>query len=149
MKNKGKGRKFSGFSVGDVFQSGERKIKESDLINFAELTGDKNRIHVDPVFAAESIYGQRVAHGLLGLSVIGGLAVETGFTKDTAIALRNVEWKFRKAVFIGDTIRAEFKVSDKKDLPGQEYGFIKFQVTALNQKDEKVQTGSWTLLILK
>jgi acyl dehydratase len=149
MEKRIEGRTFREFSIGNTFHSSERKIAESDLLAFAELTGDKNRIHVDPVFAAESIYGKRIAHGLLGLSIIGGLAVETGFAKDTAVALRNVEWKFRGAVFIGDIIRAEFKVVDKRDLAGQDYGLIKFQVTAFNQNDEKVQTGAWTLLILK
>lgn len=149
MENKKDGIRFEGFSVGDRFLSGSRSIKEIDLVDFAEVTGDKNRIHLDPVFAESSIYGERVAHGLLGLSVVSGLAVETGFAKDTAVALRNLRWKFTHPVKIDDEIRAIFTVTDKKEIKGQEFGMVKFAVDVLNQNDKKVQVGSWSLLILK
>ena len=149
MNNKSKGRNFEGFSIGDIFQSGSRKISETDLFEFAQLTGDKNRIHMDPVFAAKSIYGGRVAHGLLGLAVVSGLAVETGFARDTAVAFRNLTWKFIKPVKIGDEIRAVFTVIGKKDLSEKPFGLVKFSVEVRNQFDQQVHKGTWSILIIK
>ncbi|GAA1123542.1 MaoC family dehydratase [Citricoccus alkalitolerans] len=47
-----------------------RTISQEDIDVFADLTGDHNPIHVDEAFAASSVYGTRIAHGLLSLSIV-------------------------------------------------------------------------------
>ena len=87
-------------------------------MTFADLTGDNNRIHTDAEFSKAGPFGQRIAHGLLGLSIASGLAWQTGILDGTVIAFREVnEWKFIKPVFIGDSVQAELNVTEAKALP--------------------------------
>lgn len=138
---------FEEFKQGDQFFSPVRIITEEDIKDFAGLSGDFNPIHTDPEYAEKSIYGKRVAHGLLGLSLSSGLAASLGFAKKTTLAFRSLEWKFNGPIFIGDTIRAEFKVERRRSLPGGEGGLIVFKITVFNQDDQIVQSGKWALVI--
>jgi 3-hydroxybutyryl-CoA dehydratase len=142
-----RGRTFEEFAVGDAVESPARTITESDVVLFAGLSGDYNPLHTDAEYAKGTIFGTRVAHGLLGLSVASGLAWRTGFLEGTAEALIGVDWKFRAPVRIGDTIRLRAEVSQKREMARLGGGFITFAVTLLNQRDEVVQKGTWTLLV--
>ena len=109
-----RGLYFEDFQVGDEFHSVSRTITESDVVNFAGLSGDFNQIHTDDEFAKTTIFKGRIAHGLLGLAVISGLAARLGFVEGTTIALRNIEWKFKNPIRAGDTIRVIFTVKRKE-----------------------------------
>jgi len=124
-----------------------RTITEADIMLFAGLTGDYNPIHTDAMFAAQQPFGERIAHGLLIVSIVSGLAYRLGLLEGTADALTGVEWKFRGPVKIGDTIRARLVASKKRALPGHSGGLVTFDVTVLNQRDEEVQKGSWTVVV--
>ena len=142
-----RGRYFEEFEIGDEVESPARTITETDVVLFAGLSGDYNQIHTDAEFAKETLYGERVAHGLLGLSVATGLASRMGFVEGTAQAFTGLEWKFRGPIKIGDTIRLRAEVRRKKEMARLGGGFVVFDITILNQRDEKVQKGSWTLLV--
>jgi acyl dehydratase len=142
-----RGRTFEAFEVGHTVESPARTITEADVVQFAGLSGDYNPLHTDAEFAKDTVFGERVAHGLLGLSVASGLAWRTGFVEGTAEALTAVEWKFRAPIRIGDTIRLRAEVSRKKAVRRLGGGFVVFSVTLLNQRDEVVQKGTWTLLV--
>ena len=66
--------------VGHVFESAGRTITESDIVGFACLSGDFNRLHVDHEYAKGTPFGQRIAHGLLVLSVLSGLTTSPAAT---------------------------------------------------------------------
>ena len=138
---------FEDFSVGRLFTSDIRVITAADVDQFAELSGDTNPIHVDSEFARDSIYGERIVHGLLTLSVVSGLAVELGIAERTTIAFKSLDWRFKKAVAVGDSIQAEFKVIDRRALPGQAGGLVVFRIRVVNQEGALVQTGRWSLVI--
>lgn len=138
---------FEDFVVGRLFTSELREISAADIDQFAELTGDNNPIHVDEVFAQSSLYGRRIAHGLLTLSIVSGLAVEMGIAERTTIAFKSLDWRFKSAVAIGDSIQAQFKVIDRRNLPGNEGGLVIFRVRAINQNGNLVQMGKWSLVI--
>lgn len=142
-----RGRTFEEFTVGDAVESPARTITESDVVLFAGLSGDYNPLHTDAEYAKGTIFGTRVAHGLLGLSVASGLAWRTGFLEGTAEALIGVDWKFRAPIRIGDTIRLRAEVSQKREMARLGGGFVTFTVTLLNQRDEVVQKGTWTVLV--
>jgi acyl dehydratase len=93
------------------------------------------------------MFGQRVAHGLLGLSVASGLATRLGFIEGTAVALRELTWKFTGPIFAGDTIHLVVSVAHKKAMQRLGMGLITFDVSLVNQKDEAVQKGQWKALI--
>ncbi len=141
------GRYFEEFEIGDTVETVSRTITETDIVLFAGLSGDYNQLHTDAEFAKGTLFGERIAHGLLGLSITSGLAARLGFAEGTAQAFTGLEWKFRGPIKIGDTIRARFEVRQKKEMQRLGGGFVTFDVAVLNQRDEKVQKGTWTLLV--
>ena len=141
------GRYFEEFEIGDVNETAARTITETDVMLFAGLSGDYNPLHTDAEFAKGTHFGERVAHGLLGLSVASGLASRLGFIEGTAEAFTGLEWKFRGPVLIGDTIRVRLEVRKKKEMSRLGGGFVVLDVVVLNQRDETVQKGTWTVLI--
>ena len=139
---------FEEFTVGQKIVTVGRTIAESDIFTFAGLSGDFNQIHTDAEFAKTTPFGQRVAHGLLGVAITSGLAMRTGVLEGTVIAFREInEWKFSKPVFIGDTIRAELTVSETKPLPRLGGGSVTIVFDVKNQKDETVMKGTWVVLV--
>jgi acyl dehydratase len=98
-------------------------------------------------YAKETSFGERIAHGLLGLSIVSGLISRMGFGEGTVEAFTSLDWKFRGPIRFGDTIRARLVVKRKKKVARLGGGFVVFDVAVLNQGDEVVQKGSWTLLI--
>lgn len=137
---------FDEFEIGDSVTSVGRTITETDIVNFAALSGDWNLIHSDAEFSKSQMFGQRVAHGLLVLSIASGLAVRLGFMEETVMAFRGLEWKFTKPVFIGDTVRLRVTVGEKKEMRRLGGGLVNFTLDVLNQKDEVVQRGVWEIL---
>jgi acyl dehydratase len=134
-------------TVGDTFRTAARTLTETDIVNFAGLSGDFNPLHTDATYAASTPYGERIAHGLLGLSLVSGLAARLHGLRGTLQALTRISWRFRSPVKIGDTLRAQLKVQRVRKLPDQKAGAVIFQVNVLNQSEETVQEGRWTLLI--
>jgi acyl dehydratase len=97
-------------SAGTSLRSRARTITETDLVSFAAITGDWHPQHVDAEWAAESRFGERIAHGMLVLSYSIGLM---GFDPDRVVALRGIDSLiFKRPVAIGETIRVEADVED-------------------------------------
>ena len=144
-----KGIYFEDYHLKDKFVSEGRTVTESDIMSFAELSRDYNQIHTDKAYAKKTKYREQIAHGLLGLSIVSGLASKLGFAEKIVIALRRIDWKFTAPVKIGDTIKAIFCVKRIKNLVGQDGGVVVFKVVVTNQRDEKVQAGNWTMVIKK
>lgn len=143
-----RGLYFDQFELGHSVETVGRTVTEADVVNFAGLSGDYNQIHTDAAYAAGYLFGQRVAHGLLVLSIASGLAVRTGVIDGTVLAFREVvSWKFSKPVFLGDTVRARLVVIDKKAMSRLGGGAVTMKVTVLNQNDETVQRGEWIMLV--
>lgn len=87
----------------------ERIIYEQDLINFAEVSGDTNPIHLNKQFAAKSIFGEQVSHGLLVASFISAV-FGTIFPGPGWIYIsQNIE--FKAPVFIGDKVVVNVNVA--------------------------------------
>jgi len=143
-----RGRYFEEFTVGEKILTTARTVTEADIVSFAGLSGDFNQIHIDAEFAGQTPFGARVAHGLLGLAIASGLAVQTGFMEQTVMAFRTIdEWKFSAPIFIGDTIHVVLEVLELKALPRLGGGSVSLALDVKNQKDETVQRGRWTVLI--
>ena len=140
---------FEEFSVGQKIVTVARTVAESDIFTFAGLSGDFNQIHTDAEFSKQTPFGQRIAHGLLGLSLTSGLAMRTGILEGTVLAFREInEWKFIKPVFIGDTVHAELNVTETKALPRIGGGSVTIAIETKNQNNEICQRGSWTVLVM-
>lgn len=140
---------FDEFEVGQQIITAGRTITESDIVSFAGLSGDYNQIHTDAEFATKTPIGQRVAHGLLVLSIASGLAMRTGVLEGTVIAFREINnWKFIKTVLIGDTIHAELNIIETKPIPRIGGGSIIIEIVVKNQRDEITMKGTWTALVV-
>ena len=119
-----RGRYFEEFAISDKVISQGRTITEADIVAFAGLSGDYNPIHIDAEFAKAGMFGERIAHGLLILSIASGLAWQLGFMAGTADAFLSLDWKFAGATKIGDTLKVSAEVAQKRDMPGSGGGMI-------------------------
>jgi 3-hydroxybutyryl-CoA dehydratase len=143
-----RGMYFEEFEVGQRIISQGRTVTESDIVTFAGLSGDYTQIHTDFEFSRNTPYGQRIAHGLLGLSIASGLAMQTGVLEGTVLFFREItEWKFVKPIFIGDTIHVELEVKESKSMPRMGGGLVTVALFVLNQRGETPMRGTWTILV--
>ena len=138
---------FEDFSVGQKFVTKARTITEADVVNFAGLSWDHNQLHTDAEYAASTLYGKRIAHGLLGVIAHAGLSYE--LTEDSILALLELTWQFKAPIYIGDTIHVEQIVKNLRESTAGDRGVLTFEKEVLNQKDEVVQTGTTTILLAK
>jgi acyl dehydratase len=139
-------RYFEDIQIGEEYESPGRTVTETDIVLFAGLSGDYNVLHTDAEFMKKSIFGERIAHGLLGLSIQAGL-----FTRATqayaTLAFVGLRWKFKGPIKIGDTIRLRATVTAKKETAKPDRGLVTLQRTVLNQRDEVVQEGETELMV--
>ena len=143
-----RGMYFEQFEVGMQIVTSSRTGTEADIVNFAGLSGDFTQIHTDAIYASTTPFGQRVAHGLLGVAIASGLAVQTGFMEGTILAFREIaQWKFSHPILIEDTIHVLLQVKDTKTMPRLKGGAVTMNLTVRNQKDDSVQHGQWVVLI--
>ena len=144
-----RGMYFEEFEVGQKMISPGRTITESDVVGFAGLSGDFNQIHTDEQYAANSPFGARVAHGLLGLSIASGLALRTGVLEGTVMAFREINsWKFTKPVYLGDTIHVEMEITETKAMKRVGGGKVALEFDVKNQDGETVMKGVWSVLVM-
>lgn len=126
-----------------------RTITESDVVMFSAFSGDWNSVHTDKEFAAEKTpFGERIAHGLLGLVVGTCLLSRLGwfiFWPQSMICITGIDKvKFILPVLIGDTIHLEATIVDKKPMRGDE-GLITTRMRIINQRGEKAISMQITL----
>jgi 3-hydroxybutyryl-CoA dehydratase len=140
-------RYFEDVQKGETHTSRSRTITETDLINFAGISGDFSALHLDAEFAKTTDFGSRVAHGALIFSISTGLVTQMGLLTDALIAFYGVEkLRFVKPVFIGDTVHVVKKVIDTLER-GPDRGVVTFSTTVLNQRQEPVLVYSDKLVI--
>lgn len=142
-----RGRYFEDFQMGESVISSGRTITEADIVNFAALSGDYNQIHTDVEHAKTTPFGQRIAHGLLVLSIASGLVAQLGLIEGTVLAFRSLEWKFSKPVFIGDTVHVRTQVTELKPLVRLGGGSVVLKVKIVNQRGEVTASGEWNVLM--
>jgi len=139
-------RYFDEIELGEEYESPGRTVTEADIVMFAGLSGDYNVLHTDAELMKQSIFGERIAHGLLGLALQAGL-----FTRATqayaTLAFAGLRWKFKGPIKIGDTIRLRAKVIAKKETGKPDRGLITLERTVLNQRGEVVQEGETDLIV--
>ena len=122
---------------GDTDTTGGRTITEADIANFAGVSGDFNHLHMDEEAMADSMFGERIAHGMLVFSAATGLLWQnrTPDERDAVVAFYGVDdLRFRGPVFAGDTIHVEAEVVEKResDNPAAT-GTIKYDVAVVRQ----------------
>jgi acyl dehydratase len=137
---------FEQLDVGAEWTSVERVVAAEDVAAFADLTGDFNPVHLDPEFARTTPFRRCIAHGLLGLSLAGGLTTTAVETRTVAfLGLR--EWHFRAPIYPGDAIRVTSRVLEKELQGRGRRGTVVWRVTVTNQDGRVVQEGVTVTLV--
>lgn len=126
------------FNEGDS-ASLTKTITDADIRAFAEVTGDSNPVHVDEEYAANTRFGQRIAHGMLTASFISAV-IGTKLPGPGAIYLGQT-LQFRTPAYLGDTVTATCTIQsyDKKR------GRMTLSTVVRNQQDEEVVSGEATV----
>jgi len=137
---------FDDVEVGQEWDSPGRTITETDIVNFAGLSGDFSPIHMDHAFAQTTPFRRPIAHGLLVLSITSGLATYSPPVRTIAF-LKFREWVLRGPVFIGDTIRLRSKVLEKEARARGRRGLITWQRQIINQEAKVIQEGITMTLV--
>lgn len=131
------------FIIGDKRLTPGRTITEADIINFAGFTGSYDQEHVDQEFAKDSIFGERIGHGLINLCVAEGLRIRTiWYNNDTArgetlIAFLGLDkLRYPNPIRIGDTLKCETEVLSKRETRKEDRGIVVYQDRVINQRQE-------------
>ncbi len=130
---------YSDLKIGDSAEI-SKTISEADIYNFAGICGDFNPLHVDEEFASKTPFKKRIAHGMLGASLISTLLGTTLPGKNTIYIEQSL--KFKAPVYIGDTITARIEVLELV----QEKNIARLKTEAYNQNGEIVIDGQATIM---
>ena len=117
-----------------------KTLADTDMLQFAGVTGDVNLLPINDEFAKKTIFKQRIAHGMLTASFITNIVGMKLPGYGSTVKKQSV--KFTKPVFIGDTIEIGVTITSK-DI---ENNTADFSVTAKNQKSDVVMTGSGVII---
>lgn len=120
-----------------------RTVTETDIVMFAGISGDYNPVHVDKEYASGTRFGQRIAHGLLTTSFLSRL-LGMELPGQGCVYLEQ-SLKFKKPVFIGDTITASVEILDID----HERRIIQLETICRKQDDTVVLTGEAKMMVLK
>ena len=135
-------RPYEEIEIGET-ASITKMISEADIVNYAGIIGDFNPVHVNPEYAKTTMFGERIAHGMLTASFISTL-VGCCIPGINALYLSQ-EVKFVKPVKIGDTITATAEVIEKIDAKRR----VIMTTTITNQRNEVVITGKAVTMVMR
>jgi 3-hydroxybutyryl-CoA dehydratase len=126
---------FEALETGQQFSTRGRTVTEADVVGFAALTGDWHPQHSDAAWAADSPFGERIAHGLLVVSLAAGLVP---FDPGRVVALRRVaDATFKRPVRFGDTLHVEGRIAEL-GAASDEAGLVTFAWSVVNQDGRTV-----------
>lgn len=130
---------YDEIKVGDQ-ASFTKTISESDIYQFAGITGDFNPLHVDKEFASHSLFKERIAHGILTAGFISSVIGMKLPGTNSIYLSQNL--KFKAPVMIGDTVTAQVTVLEKID----KKKIILLQTTVVNQRGETIIEGDASVM---
>jgi len=134
--------------LGDEFETASHVVTQENLIAFADVTRDRNPIHIDPEHCKTTEFGRPIAHGLYNLSLMEGLKAELQIYETTSIA--SLGWdkvRFRAPVFVGDEVHVKVRFISKRlsSKPGR--GVVAEAVELFNQHGDLVTSAEHTTLL--
>ena len=130
---------YAEMQIGDTAEF-TKVITMDDVQKFADATGDKNEIHINPEAGAKSRFGQCVAHGALVVGMFG-TALGLGYAGSGTIYLSQTV-KFKAPVFIGDEITVRIEVLEKLSA-----NRVKFRSYAVKKDGTVVSDGESMVMV--
>ena len=135
-----KGYAFEDIDIG-MSASIRRTVREGDIAAFAEITGDRNPVHMDAAYAAETMFKERISHGMLTASYMSAV-FGMELPGPGAIYISQT-LNFRRPVHIGDTITATASVVEM--FPGKNR--VRFVCVCTNEAGKPVVEGEAMLMV--
>lgn len=132
--------KFEQLQIG-MSDSTSKLITEQDILTFAELSTDKNPLHIDPVAASKGMFGRQVAHGILVSGLISAV-LGTKLPGEGSVYLGQ-DLKFKRPVFIGDIITAKAEIIELRE----DKHIVILKTTCTNQDGVVVIDGQATIMV--
>ena len=139
---------FEEFIVGEEYTTPSRTMSEADIVMFSALSWDNASMHTDKEYAKQQPFGQRIAQGLLVMSMYSGLKQKLGIVDGTTIAFLGMDVTFPGPVVIGDTITAKISVEDTRLTSKGDRGIVTSRFQVINQRGEVAVEGTEKLMII-
>ncbi|MGI0081182.1 MAG: MaoC family dehydratase [Nitrososphaerales archaeon] len=142
---------YEDFEIGRQFESRARRVSNSDIQRFAEVTGDLNRLHVDEEYAKSTIFRRPIAHGMFTLSLALGLWYSLDLTRESMIAFMGItDVSFQAPVYADDMIHLSSTVASRRESRSRPAaGLVTFRDEMINSRNEIVMISERTLLLRK
>ncbi|RXZ84019.1 dehydratase [Paenibacillaceae bacterium] len=139
---------YEAYEIGAQRVTWGRTITETDIVMHAGQTGDFYPHHMDEEWCKTQEFGRRIAHGTLIFSVAVGMTA--GEINPEAFSYGYDRLRFIQPVFIGDTIRVEVTIQEKRDHPKRPaYGYVIEKCVAYNQHEAAVLACEHVLMVKK
>lgn len=140
------------YELGEVFISPARTITETDVVLFASLTGDWHPLHTDATYASTTGFGERIAHGMLTISIGMVLVLRLGqhiYLPTSFIAMSGIDaLRFTAPVKLGDTIHSVNRVAGL-DVKDASRGVLQYESEILNQNQKTVVRWTSRMLVAR
>ena len=141
-------RSWESFLTGDRYRTESITVTESHVVAWAGLTGDWVPLHVDAEYAANTEFGERIAHGPLTLALALGLVTRTGIFGSSVLAWLGLdEVRLPLPVRLGDTITTGVTVRSTRPTSKPGRGLVTLDYEVSNQRDESVMTFTSSLIL--
>ena len=128
------------FKVGDA-ATRTKTITDEDIRAFAELSGDRNPVHLDDEYASGTRFGRRIAHGMLAASLVSATLANELPGRGSVYLSQTL--RFVAPVFPGDTVTARVEVTKvREDKP-----IVTLETVCTNQRGEKLIEGEAVVLL--
>lgn len=141
------GKRYEEWELNKEFITGARTITETDVVNFAGLSGDWSATHTNDEYGKSTIYGARIVYGNVTFIVSTGLMAQTLMFEGVCSALLDMKISYQEPVYFGDTIYCRFSAVEKCPCKKGGFGLVTFKVLVYNQIDEQVAEERLVLMI--
>lgn len=138
---------FEDFAEGTEFETGELTVDDAMVQGFADVSGDRNPLHLDEDYARQSAFGERVAHGVLGLAVATGLLNQSGLTRGTLVAFAGLSWRFRAPIRLDTTVRVRIRTASTRPTSRPDRGLVVLGASLVDADGAVLQEGELTMLV--
>jgi acyl dehydratase len=141
-------RHFEDFAVGARYQTLARTVSDFEILQFVTLAGFTEPLFMDMEYVRrESVFGARVAPGVLTFALAEGLVLQTGLLHGTGLALLSYDVRVLAPVRAGDTIAVEVEVVDRRETRKADRGVVTFRHRVTNQRGEAVMEATIARMI--
>jgi acyl dehydratase len=138
-----KGLYYEEFTPGRRITTDRRTVTEADNVNFTTAFGFFEPLFMDEPYLGENTpYQGRLVPGAMTFAIAEGLTILSGLIHGTGLALLGVELAVIKPAYVGDTLKVEIEVTDKRETKNPERGIVTFFQWVINQNGDTVMEYS-------